>query len=162
MHGCVLRVCNPSSCVLWHVVVQLLKYIYMLCFVYYRSVLYGFKSRFGPVLGETLFVLLQKFVVLMLLALWGLGTLHSHMYCALPSIPNVLSAQSSVLNVILKQDCTTSNLKPLLSTHLLRIRNQLCIDNYQSLILLSLLVHCCLLCLHLLSVLGLITSIGWS
>ena len=39
MFGCVLRVCDPSSCVLWCVAVEVLKYIFMLCVISHRSIL---------------------------------------------------------------------------------------------------------------------------
>jgi len=75
MLSCVLRVCDPLSCALQRVAVELLKRIYILCFTFYRSILSDFMPEFGPVLRETLFVCFKKFVILTLLALRGLGTL---------------------------------------------------------------------------------------
>ena len=62
--------------------------------------------------------------------------------CIKRDVPN----QPSVLNIVLKQDCTIFHLKPLLSIHLKCIRNQSSIDNYQGLFLFNLL-YLILICL---------------
>ena len=49
--------------------------VYKLSFISYRSILQGYKPGFSPVFRGNSIRLFWKFVVLMVMTLWGLGTL---------------------------------------------------------------------------------------
>jgi len=57
------------------VAVEWLKYGNILCCNSRRSNLYGYTPGHSPILGETLSISFQNFVVLTVLKLWGLGAL---------------------------------------------------------------------------------------
>jgi len=61
MRSCVLRVCDPLSCVLRRVGIELLIYLYMLCFVSTGLIYKAFCLGLVHFIGETLSVSFQKF-----------------------------------------------------------------------------------------------------